>query len=65
MNEWIENGWNPETSKKKILKHIKLADYITLASDRAALGSLTKSIDYNQKRIRSFSSNLPIGKQLI
>jgi CRISPR-associated protein Cmr2 len=49
MQEWIANGWNPEESGKKILKHIKLADYITSASDRAALGSLTNSINYNQE----------------
>ncbi|RMF25723.1 MAG: type III-B CRISPR-associated protein Cas10/Cmr2 [Cyanobacteria bacterium J083] len=51
MQEWVDNHWNPETSGKKILKHIKLADYITSASDRAALGSLTNSINYNQAGI--------------
>ena len=47
MSEWTANDWNPEDSGKKILKHIKLADYITSASDRSALGSLTNSINYN------------------
>lgn len=48
MKEWVTNGWNPEESGKKVLKHIKLADYITSASDRAALGSLTNSINYDR-----------------
>lgn len=46
MQEWRENDWNPEKSTEIALKHIHLADYITSASDRAAIGSLSESIDY-------------------
>lgn len=48
MQEWKNNKWNPEESSKKIFQHIKLADYITSASDRAAIGSLSQSINYNE-----------------
>lgn len=51
MSEWVVNGWDPEKSGKKILKHIKLADYITSASDRSALGSLTNSVNYDKERL--------------
>lgn len=47
MSNWVENGLNPEESGKKIMKHIKLADYITSASDRGAIGSVTAFVDYN------------------
>jgi CRISPR-associated protein Cmr2 len=46
MEEWNENNWDPEQSGKKILKHIHLADYITSASDRAAIGALSVSVNY-------------------
>lgn len=46
MQNWVENGWNPETSSGKLLQHIHLADYIASASDRAAIGSVTQSINY-------------------
>ncbi|MFM7789163.1 MAG: hypothetical protein ACKO90_13785, partial [Microcystis panniformis] len=40
---------NPEESTKKILKQIKLADYITSASDRSAIGSLTQFVNYDRE----------------
>ncbi|RUR83491.1 type III-B CRISPR-associated protein Cas10/Cmr2 [Chlorogloeopsis fritschii PCC 9212] len=46
MQNWVNNGWNPEQSQGKILEHIKLADYISSASDRGAIGSVTQSINY-------------------
>lgn len=46
MQEWRENDWNPEKSTGTALEHIHLADYITSASDRAAIGSLSESINY-------------------
>jgi len=49
MQEWRENNWNPEESTGTALKHIHLADYITSASDRAAIGSLSESINYVPK----------------
>ncbi|MEG4803592.1 type III-B CRISPR-associated protein Cas10/Cmr2 [Microcoleus sp. ARI1-B5] len=49
MQEWRENNWNPEESTGTALKHIHLADYITSASDRAAIGSLSESINYAPK----------------
>ena len=47
MQEWHENGWNPEESGKTIFKHIRLADLISSASDRAAIGSLISFVNYN------------------
>ena len=49
MKEWQEKSWNPEESTETALKHIHLADYITSASDRAAIGSLSESINYAPK----------------
>jgi len=49
MQTWHENGWNPEESGKKIFEHIRLADLISSASDRAAIGSLTSFVNYNQQ----------------
>lgn len=49
MQDWVENNWNPEESGRNALKHIHNADYLASASDRAAIGSLTNSIDYNQQ----------------
>jgi CRISPR-associated protein Cmr2 len=46
MQNWVKNGWNPETSNEKLLQHIHLADYIASASDRGAIGSVTESINY-------------------
>jgi CRISPR-associated protein Cmr2 len=46
MQTWRDNGWNPETSGGTLLKHIHLADYITSASDRGAIGSISNSINY-------------------
>jgi CRISPR-associated protein Cmr2 len=34
MQDWVENNWNPEEPGDKLLKQIKLADYIASASDR-------------------------------
>jgi CRISPR-associated protein Cmr2 len=62
MQTWKENGWNPEESSKKIFKHIKLADYITSASDRGAIGSLSTSINYNENGLEI--SHLLSGEKL-
>ena len=48
MQDWVENNWNPEEPSKTALKHIHDADYLASASDRAAIGSLTNSIDYDR-----------------
>ena len=48
MQDWVENGWNPEEKQGKLLKQIKLADFIASASDRGAIGSITDSVNYNQ-----------------
>ena len=48
LKTWHENGWNPEDSQKTIFQHIRLADFISSASDRAAIGSLTAAVNYNQ-----------------
>jgi CRISPR-associated protein Cmr2 len=46
MQDWQEQGWNPETSSAKALERIHLADFIASASDRAAIGSLSTSVNY-------------------
>jgi len=65
MREWHENGWNPEESGKKIFEHIRLADLISSASDRAAIGSLTSAVNYNQTglEIRHILSGKPYRLQ--
>ena len=47
MKDWKDNSWNPEDNNaRSALRHIHDADYITSASDRSALGSLSEGIDY-------------------
>jgi len=47
MKDWKDNSWNPEDNNARTaLKHIHDADYITSASDRSAIGSLSEGIDY-------------------
>lgn len=61
MSNWVENGLNPEKPNKKIMKHIKLADYITSASDRGAIGSVTAFVDYEKQGLEV--SHLLSGKK--
>ncbi|MCZ8162173.1 MAG: type III-B CRISPR-associated protein Cas10/Cmr2, partial [Microcystis sp. LE19-196.1B] len=59
--------YNPEESTKKILKQIKLADYITSASDRAAISSLTQFVNYDQQtglELRHLLSGEPLDLKL-
>jgi len=49
MQDWVQNGWDPEAKSGKAWKHIHLADYIASASDRGAVGSLTTPINYNDQ----------------
>ncbi len=58
MQEWRDNNWDPEKSQGTVLKHIHLADYITSASDRAAIGSLSESVNYAPK------SNQDLGLEI-
>jgi CRISPR-associated protein Cmr2 len=46
MQDWIAHDLNPETSGGKAMKQIHLADLITSASDRGAIGSLSVSMNY-------------------
>ena len=46
MQPWRDKGWNPEDANAKLLQHIHLADYITSASDRGAIGSVSRSVNY-------------------
>ncbi|MEA5537018.1 type III-B CRISPR-associated protein Cas10/Cmr2 [Crocosphaera sp. XPORK-15E] len=62
MQEWVANDLNPEKSGKKIFKQIKLADYITSASDRGAIGSLTNSVNYSDNGLEI--SHLLSGEKL-
>ena len=52
MQNWVDNGLNQEESGGKLLKHILLAEYISSASDRAAIGSVTESINYSEKGLQ-------------
>lgn len=48
MQDWKNNDWNPEEEQQpELVKHIHLADYITSASDRGAIGSLPAAINYD------------------
>ncbi len=49
MQDWREKSSNPETFGSTLLQHIHLADYITSASDRGAIGSVATRIDYAPK----------------
>ncbi len=62
MQTWVANDLNPEKSSKKIFQHIKLADYITSASDRGAIGSLNDTVNYEQNGLQI--SHLLSGKKL-
>lgn len=54
MKDWVDNGLNPEESGGKAMKQLKLADLITSASDRGAIGSLSVSLDYAGTDDRNF-----------
>ncbi|WP_204138289.1 type III-B CRISPR-associated protein Cas10/Cmr2 [Halomicronema sp. CCY15110] len=53
MQDWVQNGWNPEESGGKALQHIHLADYIASASDRGAVGSISIPINYNEEGLET------------
>ncbi|TVP62954.1 MAG: type III-B CRISPR-associated protein Cas10/Cmr2 [Nodularia sp. (in: Bacteria)] len=46
MKPWVDTGKTPDKSGGKVLANILLADYIASASDRAAIGSVTATINY-------------------
>jgi CRISPR-associated protein Cmr2 len=54
MQDWVTHGLNPEESGGKAMKQMKLADLITSASDRGAIGSLSVSVDYAGTDDRDF-----------
>ncbi|MBV8883400.1 MAG: hypothetical protein JO235_05290 [Chroococcidiopsidaceae cyanobacterium CP_BM_RX_35] len=55
MQDWKNNGWNPEAEKQPaLLQHIHLADFITSASDRGAIGSLSQSVNYGTEGLEMF-----------
>ncbi|KAF3886052.1 MULTISPECIES: type III-B CRISPR-associated protein Cas10/Cmr2 [Nostocales] len=49
MQNWVDNGWNPESSGGTVMKHIHQADWISSASDRGAIGSIIQSVSYNDR----------------
>ena len=53
MQDWVQNGWDPEAKSGKAWKHIHLADYIASASDRGAVGSLTDPINYGDQGLET------------
>ena len=46
MQDWVDQGWDPEGKSGKGWQHIHLADYIASASDRGAVGSLSVAVNY-------------------
>ncbi|WP_373546019.1 type III-B CRISPR-associated protein Cas10/Cmr2 [Chamaesiphon sp.] len=65
MQDWVTNGLNPETAKGGAMRQIKLADFITSASDRSAIGNLSVSVDYAEAGNRDLGlkiSHLLSGK---
>ena len=46
MQDWVDNKLNPDTATGGAMKQMKLADLITAASDRSAIGNLSVSVDY-------------------
>jgi CRISPR-associated protein Cmr2 len=46
MREWVEL---PAEQRDKLINYVKLADQISSASDRGAIGNLGISVDYNSK----------------
>ena len=48
MQDWVQNNWNPEEPGGKLLKQMKLADYIASASDRGAIGSIASCVNYDK-----------------
>lgn len=66
MQDWVTNGLNPETATSRVMKQMKLADFITSASDRSAIGNLSVSVDYAEAGNRDLGlkiSHLLSGKQ--
>ncbi|QUS62537.1 type III-B CRISPR-associated protein Cas10/Cmr2 [Synechocystis sp. PCC 7338] len=49
MQNWVENGFDPETSSKTIFKQIKAADFIASASDRGAIGAIPTAVNYDKQ----------------
>jgi CRISPR-associated protein Cmr2 len=62
MQSWVEQDWDPENSSKSAFKHIHLADFITSASDRGAIGATSTAINYNQDGLEV--SHLLSGEKL-
>jgi CRISPR-associated protein Cmr2 len=52
MQDWVANGLNPETALSGVMRHIKLSDFITSASDRGAIGNLSVSVDYDRSGLK-------------
>ncbi len=53
MQDWVNQGWDPESKSGKGWQHIHLADYIASASDRGAVGSLCIPINYNDQGLET------------
>ncbi len=54
MKDWVDSGLNPEKSHGKAMERLKLADLITSASDRSAIGNLWLSVNYASKEDRQY-----------
>jgi CRISPR-associated protein Cmr2 len=54
MQDWVDRGLNPAASGGKAIEQMKLANLITAASDRGAIGSLSVSSEYAGTDDRNF-----------
>jgi len=66
MEPWVETGKTPDESSGKALANILLADHIASASDRAAIGITTNSVNYapSDNRIKGLQiTHLLSGKK--
>jgi CRISPR-associated protein Cmr2 len=54
MSEWVNNNWDPENRSGKAFQQIHLADYLASASDRGAIGSVDKSLNYNEQGLEVY-----------
>lgn len=54
MADWVENGWDPEGKNGKAWTQMHLADYLASASDRGAMGAISRSLNYNEQGLEVY-----------
>jgi len=51
MDDWVERNWDSEESGKQFFQRLHLADFITSASDRGAIGAAARGVNYGEAGI--------------